>query len=283
MFVIGKAKSPRCFKRVKHLPCQYRSQKKSWMDGILFEDWVREIDRQFTKERRNIVLFVENCLARPTINNLVSIELIFLPPNTTSNLQPMDQGVIRSLKAHYRALSVRKWIDAIEKEKPLPEFSVLDAMPMLDVAWGKVKAETIGNCFAKAGISEKKQADALLDADDPFKDLQDQLDKLAVHTSEFFPEGTTAKDVVSMDDFVNTTEPIMNDEEIISNVLDEENLEAEEDKDGDVDILIEPTCPQSGDVRQALEVLRRYMVFSDNGVCIHKCINRINSIVENEL
>ena len=155
-------------------------------------------------------------------------------------------------------------------------------MQMLDVAWGKVKAETIGNCFAKAGISEKKQADALLDADDPFKDLQDQLDKLAVHTSEFFPEGTTAKDIVSMDDFVNTTEPIMNDE-IISDVLDEENLEAEEDEDGDVDILIEPTCPQSGDVRQALEVLRRYMIFSDNVEYIHKCINRINSIVENEL
>ena len=71
-----------------------------------------------------------------------------------------------------------------------------------------------------------------------------------------------------MDDFVNTTEPIMNDEEIISDVLDDENLEAEEDEDGDVDILIEPTCPQSGDVRQALEVLRRYMIFSDNGECI---------------
>ena len=38
MFVIGKAKSPRCFKRVKHLPCRYRSQKKSWMDSILFEE-----------------------------------------------------------------------------------------------------------------------------------------------------------------------------------------------------------------------------------------------------
>ena len=30
----------------------------------------------------------------------------------------------------------------------------------------------------------------------------------------------------------------MNDEEIISDVLDDENLESEEDGDGDVDILI---------------------------------------------
>lgn len=72
-------------------------------------------------------------------------------------------------------------------------------------------------------------SDSLLDAEDPIKNLQSQLDKLAVLTSEFFLERITAKDVVSMADFFNTTESIMNDKEIISGVLDEENLEAEED------------------------------------------------------
>ena len=83
----------------------------------------------------------------------------------------MDQGIIRSLKAYYKALSVRKLINAIEKNKPLPEFSILDAMRMLDVAWGKVTAEAVGNCFVIAGISKEKQAAALLYADDPFQDL----------------------------------------------------------------------------------------------------------------
>ena len=64
-------------------------------------------------------------------------------------------------------------------------------------------------------------------------------------------------------------------EEIISDLLGEENFEAD-DENVDVDFLIEPTCPQSGIVRQALEVLRNYMIFSDNGECIHKCINQIN-------
>ena len=79
-----------------------------------------------------------------------------------------------------------------------------------------------------------------------------------------------------MDDFVNTTEPILNDEEIISDVLGEENFEAEKDEDSDVDFLIKPTFPQSGIVRQVLEALRSYMIFSDNRKCIHKCINQIN-------
>ena len=50
LFVVDKCKKPRCFKHIKLLPCRYRSQKKSWMDSILFEEWVREVDRRFTKE-----------------------------------------------------------------------------------------------------------------------------------------------------------------------------------------------------------------------------------------
>ena len=78
-------------------------------------------------------------------------------------------------------MSIKKLIEAIEKKKPLPEFSLLDAMQMPDVAWGKVTTKTVVNCFEKAGISKEKQSQALLDAYDPFKDLQKQLDKLAVY------------------------------------------------------------------------------------------------------
>ena len=87
MFVIGKSKSPRCFKGVKHLPCRYRNQNKSWMDSVLFEEWIREMDTKFTKEKKKVALIIDNCPAHPTIDNLKSIELIFLPPNTTSKLQ----------------------------------------------------------------------------------------------------------------------------------------------------------------------------------------------------
>ena len=58
---------------------------------------------------------------------------------------------------------------------------MLDAMQMLDFAWGNVTTKTVVNCFEKAGILKEKQSEALLDANDPFKDLQEQLDKLAVY------------------------------------------------------------------------------------------------------
>ena len=261
------------------MPCKYRSQKKNWMDSILFEEWVREIDRRFTRDGRKIVLLVDNCPAHPSIDNLLSTELIFLPHNTTSKLQPMDQGVIRSLKALCKTMSIKKIIEAIEKKKTLPEFSILDAMQMLDLAWEKVTTKTVVNCFEEAGISKEKQSEALLDADDPFKDLQEQLDKLAVYNPEFFLEGTTVNDIVSVDDSVTNTEPLMTDDAILCDALDEEVSETENDTDG---VSNEPICPQSSDVRQALNVIREYMLFSDNREFIHKCLNEISVLVENE-
>ena len=99
MFVIGKSQKPRCFKNIKKLPCRSRGRKKSWMDSTLFEEWVRELDNQFEKENRKIALIINNCTAHPEIGGLKAMDLFFLPSNTTSVLQPMDQGVICSFKS----------------------------------------------------------------------------------------------------------------------------------------------------------------------------------------
>ena len=59
MFVIGKAKNPRCFKNIKELPCRYRSQRKSWMNSVLFEEWVRGINKKFQVEGRKVALIIQ--------------------------------------------------------------------------------------------------------------------------------------------------------------------------------------------------------------------------------
>ena len=94
MFVIGKFTTPRCFKKNKQLPCQCRSQKKSWMTQDLFGEWVRKLDSSFQAQDRKVVLLINNCAAHPEIKNLANINLIFLPSNRASALQPMDQGAI---------------------------------------------------------------------------------------------------------------------------------------------------------------------------------------------
>ena len=53
------------------------------------------------KRQRKIALVLDNCTAHPNVNGLTNM-LVFLPPNTTAKIQPMDAGVFRSIKAHYR-------------------------------------------------------------------------------------------------------------------------------------------------------------------------------------
>ena len=41
LLVIGKSKTPRCFKNVKNLTVDYKSNKKVWMTGDIFSDWLK--------------------------------------------------------------------------------------------------------------------------------------------------------------------------------------------------------------------------------------------------
>ena len=75
IFVIGKAKNSQCFKNIKFLPCHYRNQWKSWMDGKLLEEWLRELDRKFAFEGKNVTFVIDNGPANLYIGNLKAIKL----------------------------------------------------------------------------------------------------------------------------------------------------------------------------------------------------------------
>lgn len=115
LFVIGKSHSPRCFKHVRTLPVHYAANANAWMTGALFVEWLKDWDRKLGQERKRILLLVDNCTAHNIKNStLRNIRLEFLPKNTTSILQPCDQGIIRTAKAYFRkemARSVLRQID----------------------------------------------------------------------------------------------------------------------------------------------------------------------------
>ena len=73
LFVIGKSKKPQCFKHIKHLLCSHRSRKKSCMDSILIEEWLREVDRRFTKKDEK--LFYWLIIVQPT-HPLIALYLL---------------------------------------------------------------------------------------------------------------------------------------------------------------------------------------------------------------
>ena len=67
--------------------------------------------------------------------------------NTTSVIQPMDQGIINNFKVHYRHLLITRGVHpAIEKKEKLA-WNILDAMENTGDAWKKVTQATIVNFF----------------------------------------------------------------------------------------------------------------------------------------
>ena len=67
---------------------------------------------------RKIALILENGTAHSSISNLANMQLVLLPPTTTSVLHAMDEDVIRSLKVHYRDRVVHLLCRALEKNEP---------------------------------------------------------------------------------------------------------------------------------------------------------------------
>jgi hypothetical protein len=59
------------------------------------------------QQNRHVLLFLDNAPSHPklTLNN---VTLQFLPANTTSKSQPMDQGIIQALKLRYRRRQLQK-------------------------------------------------------------------------------------------------------------------------------------------------------------------------------
>ena len=101
-----------------------------------------------------------------------------MPLNTTSVSQPMDQGVIICLKAHYRKLLVKLILHSLDSNKPLLKVLLLRALQLLVSTWKEVSQTTIINCFKKAKISEKDQTIVINDEDDPFKEINENSKEL---------------------------------------------------------------------------------------------------------
>ena len=81
-----------------------------------------------------------------------SVLVVLLPPNLTSAIQPMGQGVFSTLKAIYRASFIKKKLrdlDAGAESRPL---TLLEAVQRITKAWSKVTDVTIRNCFRHSGI-----------------------------------------------------------------------------------------------------------------------------------
>ena len=139
-----------------------------------------KIDRKLKSEGQSVILLLDNAGCHPpdlrkTYSN---IKIIFLPPNTTSMLQPLDLGIIKKCKVYYRKLLMRFILAKIETctsaSELLQSVNVLHAIRWVADAWKSVGKTTIKKCFRKPGIlaHDFSVLSLLVSAEtDPFRDI----------------------------------------------------------------------------------------------------------------
>ncbi len=81
------------------------------------------------------VLLLDNCSAHPDEAELVSrdrkVIAKFLPPNVTSLIQPMDQGILVSIKRHYKRNFLEELV--FQEDDDLSIVTFLKSINMLKV------------------------------------------------------------------------------------------------------------------------------------------------------
>ena len=76
---------------------RYLSNRKALIQWNIFEEKLRNFDHQMKTEGWKVCLVVYNCSADPKLE-LENTELVFLPPNTTSHIPPMESGIIKNFR-----------------------------------------------------------------------------------------------------------------------------------------------------------------------------------------
>ena len=104
--------------------------------------------------------------------------MIFLPPNLTSEIQPLDQGIIKAAKSHYRKNMMQFLLYLAETSNCPAQFfksiTVLYAIRWIYAAWENVSPLTIQKCFSRCGFS-LLELPAERGCDSPFSEEIDNL------------------------------------------------------------------------------------------------------------
>jgi DDE superfamily endonuclease/Tc5 transposase DNA-binding domain len=194
---IGHSAKPRCFKKKSgaELGFFYLHNEKAWMTAIFFQQYLFRLNEHV---KRKILLLMDNAPSHVWKNlDLPNIEVVPLPPNTTSKLQPMDAGIIASFKCHYRRRQLAHALDLIDLQECRNPYKIdqLTAMKWSRAAWNELDSSVMANCWKHTGLlsSDELAAGAVNAIEDTgFADEYARFVELA-----------NIRDIVPVKDFVN--------------------------------------------------------------------------------
>lgn len=265
LHMISTAAHPRCFgPRCNPLPLnvRYDSAANGWMTKSILMSWLKDWNDELKQQNRQIVLVMDNASSHGKIDDegleqFKNIRIVYLPPNLTSLIQPLDSGIISLFKHKYRTRMVDRMIDnepvltkideiiqlscltevemknLMKQRRGLTNINLYEVQNLIDECWREISPDTIEKCFRKAGWREElvnsEESSFLLLDDDSY--AEENLNKMFCEIDEILLSRH-----IQLDDL---NEEIIPDESLLSELTNadiesiyNENDEEEEESDG---------------------------------------------------
>ncbi|CUA75704.1 Tigger transposable element-derived protein 4 [Mus musculus] [Rhizoctonia solani] len=224
--VIGRAKRPRCFEGVDgtDLGFYYFWHSTAWMVRSIWQKFLSDLNTRMMRENRHVLLIVDNGSSHShDASEYSNLHVEFLAPNLTAWIQPMDAGIIRCFKAHYRngftRLALERDNAGIDK---IYNIDQLQAMKLAATAWDSVTPRTITNCWRHAGLAlptspdTEAHIDNTLDAEVAAQhEARELQDEVARRPNLLEPEFSQMMEALTLS---HPTEQEMTDAEIVDSI-----------------------------------------------------------------
>ncbi|UYV76721.1 hypothetical protein LAZ67_14001873 [Cordylochernes scorpioides] len=148
-------------KDLNTLPVHWMANKKAWVTTAIFTEWfnkcfVPEVEN-YMKEmglKFKILLILDNAPGHPNLEH-PNIKVVFFPPNTTSLIQPLDQGIISTFKKYYVKFTFQFIFDKLESDtitvtEVWKQFNILNCVDHVALAIADIKSQTLNACWKAA-------------------------------------------------------------------------------------------------------------------------------------
>ncbi|XP_070592166.1 tigger transposable element-derived protein 1-like isoform X2 [Erythrolamprus reginae] len=163
--LIYKSQNPRALKnRNKNaLPVYWMHNAKAWITKPLTRDWfhhcfIPQVEVYLARKGIDfkVLLLMDNAGGHDHLDHEHDgVQVEFLPPNTTSLIQPMDQGIIRAFKALYTRNSLGSIVEAMDADDNFTlkaywrQYTIASCLKNIQNALTDMKTQTMNACWRK--------------------------------------------------------------------------------------------------------------------------------------
>ena len=135
------------------------------MNSIVMREWLTSFYAHVNS--RYVLLLMDNFSAHISGVELAppppNIKIQWLPANSTSKFQPLDQGIIQNLKTHFKKQWLRFILASLTEERdPYKTVTLLNTLRWIAQAWTyDVQNTTIYACFQKSTVTQHPEQRSL--------------------------------------------------------------------------------------------------------------------------